>query len=394
MAIQISGTTVINNSRKGIFQSANIGSYANPARPTGASTGDLIYSTTDNQVQVWNGSAWVAVGSGQLISASGGNAVSPAPGGFVNHIFTSPGTFTLTSASAVVEYLIVAGGGGGGNRIAPPYIPIAWTAGGGGGGGVLRGTATITGPATYSVTVGAGGAAQTTPPVHSSNGTPSTFTRPAPLGGTLTAVGGGGGGGDYFGPAPVAEPFRLGNPGGSAGGGMWYQVSIPSIPGTPTYVYQSGTLGQGHGSRASNYVPFGPPSIYPFGSAGGGAGCIGGSAAPVQNQFATSVGPYRAQGVYVNWGIPPSYGDVDPAGRTYFGGGGAMLKGDSFSYGGGGYQVLPESFSGVDGPQKNAVATTGGGGGSSLQGYYGGPAGTAGSGGSGIVIVRYALVQA
>ena len=393
MTIQIGGNTVINNSRKGIFQSANIGAYANPARPTGASTGDIIYSTTNSQLQVWNGSAWVAVGAGKLISASGGTAVSPAPSGFVNHIFTSPGTFTLTSPSAVVEYLIVAGGGGGGNRIAPPYIPTQWTGGGGGAGGVLRGFTTLTGPATYSVTVGGGGSGQTTPPVHASNGTPSTITRPAPLGGTLTAVGGGGGGGDATGPAPTAEPFRLGNPGGSAGGGMQAAANITSIPGTPTYAYQSGTLGQGHGSRAANTIPFGPPTVYPFGSAGGGAGTIGGSAAPQQNQFATAVGPTRAQGVYVHWGIPPSYGDVDPTGRTYFGGGGAMLKGDSFSYGGGGYHVTPNSYSGVNGPQKHGVATTGGGGASSFQGYYGGPYGFAGSGGSGIVIIRYALVQ-
>lgn len=59
MAIQISGTTVINDSRKGIFSSMNAGSFSDGTRPASPSTGDIIYNTTTGKVQVWNGSAWV-----------------------------------------------------------------------------------------------------------------------------------------------------------------------------------------------------------------------------------------------------------------------------------------------------------------------------------------------
>lgn len=58
MAIQISGTTVINNSRKGIFNSMNPGVFANASRPGTPSTGDILYSSTDGYIQVWNGSSW------------------------------------------------------------------------------------------------------------------------------------------------------------------------------------------------------------------------------------------------------------------------------------------------------------------------------------------------
>jgi hypothetical protein len=60
MAIQISGTTVINDSRKGIFQSVNFGSYTTAGRPGSPSTGDIIYNSTDATMQVWNGSSWVS----------------------------------------------------------------------------------------------------------------------------------------------------------------------------------------------------------------------------------------------------------------------------------------------------------------------------------------------
>ena len=59
MAIQISGTTVIDDSRKGIFNSMNPGVYATGSEPGSPSTGDVIYNSTDSVVKVYNGSAWV-----------------------------------------------------------------------------------------------------------------------------------------------------------------------------------------------------------------------------------------------------------------------------------------------------------------------------------------------
>ena len=57
MAIKISGNTVINNSRKATFTSLNPGVYSSP--PSGASTGDIIYNSTTQQIQVYNGTSWV-----------------------------------------------------------------------------------------------------------------------------------------------------------------------------------------------------------------------------------------------------------------------------------------------------------------------------------------------
>jgi hypothetical protein len=62
MAIQISSTTVINDSRRGIFASMNPGSYASASRPTSPATGDLIYNSTEGQLQIWKGSSWEPIG--------------------------------------------------------------------------------------------------------------------------------------------------------------------------------------------------------------------------------------------------------------------------------------------------------------------------------------------
>jgi len=57
MSIQISGNTVIDDSRKGIFQKVHSGSYSSP--PSGASEGDMIYDTTEKTIKVYTGSEWV-----------------------------------------------------------------------------------------------------------------------------------------------------------------------------------------------------------------------------------------------------------------------------------------------------------------------------------------------
>ena len=60
------------------------------------------------------------------ISATGGTITTD--GNYTVHTFTSSGTFTVTSGSGNVEYLVVGGGGGGGTG----------SAGGGGGAGEVR----------------------------------------------------------------------------------------------------------------------------------------------------------------------------------------------------------------------------------------------------------------
>lgn len=58
MAIQISSTAVIDNSRKGIFISLNPGVYTTATRPGSPSTADIIYNSTTGFVEYWNGSTW------------------------------------------------------------------------------------------------------------------------------------------------------------------------------------------------------------------------------------------------------------------------------------------------------------------------------------------------
>ncbi len=68
MPYQISGTAVINQSRKGIFTSVNVGSYTSSNRPTTISAGDIIYNSTLKVLEVYNGSAWLAYNLSSLPS--------------------------------------------------------------------------------------------------------------------------------------------------------------------------------------------------------------------------------------------------------------------------------------------------------------------------------------
>jgi len=394
MSIQINGTDVVDDNRKGIFQSANVGSFANPARPGSASTGDLIWSTTDNELQVWNGSAWeTAVGSGTVISASGGSEFTPG-NGYKLHIFTGPGTFTLSNGPAQVEYAIVAGGGGGGSigRIfaqsgfpSPPQGP----GGAGGGGGLLISSSTFA-PGNYSVQVGGGGAggpaspgpgfAWPTDAGPGSNGGNSSISGPS---GTFTAIGGGGGGG-IINPQPSTPArYQPGLPGGSGGGGF-------NSGG-------SGTPGQGF-----------PGEAFTSHANGGGAGFPGFRSYPISPTTlneCTGVG-YSIDG----WGIPSSYGtsatpNLSPQraeGRFFAGGGGYYIPHSPVSIRAGG-GAINQPTQGTGGAGVSGSTNTGGGGsgarGSASTFYpYGqtvaGPAtGAGGSGGSGIVIIRYRTIQ-
>ena len=163
-------------------------------------------------------------------SATGGTVTTA--GGKTIHSFTSPGpsTFTVTSGSGTVEYLVVAGGGGnaigqGGNRES-----------GSGAGGLLNASGFLVSPGPYSITVGNGGVGQ-------SNGGPSSF-------GPITATGGGAG---------ANYDSNIGSPGGS-GGGNWYSGASPAT-GIPGQGNPGGIWGGGN-----NWI----------GGGGGGAGGPGG----------------------------------------------------------------------------------------------------------------------
>jgi hypothetical protein len=89
-------------------------------------------------------------GPPQGLVASGGIISEYEDGASVYkaHIFTAPGTFTISSTGSygsTVEYLVVAGGGGAGTG----------GGGGGGAGGMITGTAPIT-TGNFAVSVGDG----------------------------------------------------------------------------------------------------------------------------------------------------------------------------------------------------------------------------------------------
>ena len=264
--------------------------------------------------------------------ATGGDTIM-TDGTYWYHAFLSSGTFTPAKGLSC-DYLVVAGGGGSGNSS---------NAGGGGAGG-LRSTVTATGGGgsletaksfasgtAYTITIGGGGGISTNGSNSSIAGTGLT---------TITSTGGGYGGNGGAGSA--------GNTGGSGGG----------VYNFPTFSAGSGTANQGFAGGGA--IP-GPPNFYAGG--GGGAGAVGtvpnGGNGVQITAFATPTGTGANSGYYAGGGA----GAAD-AGTRGTGG-----------LGGGGTGGLPQATGATAG-----TANTGGGGG-----------GYATSGGSGIVIVRYAV---
>lgn len=55
MAIKVGNNTVIDDSRKGIFQKMHPGSYS--SLPS-ASAGDMVYDSVEKTIKVYTGSEW------------------------------------------------------------------------------------------------------------------------------------------------------------------------------------------------------------------------------------------------------------------------------------------------------------------------------------------------
>lgn len=274
------------------------------------------------------------------IVATGGNqtpANGLAPGnGYKYHTFTSPGTFTISSGLNFIEFIIV-GGGGGGN-----------TGGGGGAGGIAYSSGYFIGPGTYPITVGPGGST-------ASQGGDSTFD-------TINGKGGGGG--------PGAAP-------GGSGGGAGFPN--PSVGGTATQPTQPSGTGAGSGTVLMYGNPGGNRND--VGGGGGGAGQAGtpDNAGPGGSgqQFPQFTGPLI--------GVPA----LNPLNGYFAGGGGAGTRNGSpgplnnGGAGGGGAGGGDNNTPGYNGTTNSG----GGGGGGSTQSGVGNSPG--GSGGSGIVVLRY-----
>ena len=295
--------------------------------------------------------------AGNSIKATGGNIVFD--GTYVYHVFPTTGAFVPTQP-VTADILVVAGGGAGGVR----------QGGGGGAGGVIYFSPRTLSPTSYTCTVGAGGAGVVSDTVNGNNGNNSIF------GAYTAAIGGGGGMGN------MVSTGTGGNAGGSGGG---------ANNGYPSYTPAGGATTQ-TGTGATSY----------YGNAGGGGsgaswGSGGGGGAGAVGQGSTGTYP-SAGGVgtsaFSSWGLATGAGQ-NVSGTYYFAGGGGSGAGGSTSvgglggYGGGGQGGITDNagasaaYAGTSG-----TANTGGGGGAT-GGNNGNYVAASGSGGSGIIIVRY-----
>lgn len=253
------------------------------------------------------------------------------------NIATAVSNFSLAfSFDFLAEYLVIAGGGGGGGR----------HGGGGGAGGYRAGSITLTTSNEYAVTVGAGGAGSS-----GESGSGGTLRGSSGSNSVLhTIISAGGGGGAASSPALS----------GGSGGGGGYDLTAAGFGNTPAVSPSQGNNG-GLGGATS---PFN-------GGGGGGAGQVGGNAGSTGG----------AGGAGVSSSITGTA--VTRAGG---GGGGGYINGSAAGVGGAG--------GGGAGGYGTAVATsgqvnTGGGGGGAGGGVFPNN-GRSGSGGSGVVILKYA----
>lgn len=308
---------------------------------------------------------------GGAFSATGGSEVLTPGNGYKYHYFTSSSTpgFEVISGSSTIDVLIVAGGGGGAS-----YTGSAYANG-------LVGSAT-------------------------------TFNHPS-----TPYVVSGGGGGDAYNDSALT---RLKDGGSGGGGGNARVGGYGYNPLTPAPVLAAVPSGQG-GPLPSPYPitqGFGGGTSSGVDGGGGGGGAAGGGTNATAPNTHGPGGPGKSA-FSGDVGIPASYGESGPNPGRYFagggGGGGRVGSAGVGGVGGGGDGT-------VNGVGQNGTANTGGGGGSgdngSGAGHGGGGAGGyrelsgipvsvgpypvligaggagnpyAGSGGSGIVIVRYLL---
>ena len=369
----------------------------------GTADGNLLI-TTEGQgltfVYVDSTVGWKTVHENEF--TQGGSNFIVATGGTITesgnckiHTFTGPGTFTVCTAAVsaannVVSYLVVAGGGSGGSSNSPTNN----TAGGGGAGGFREykspvtpytaspldgnpgGTAITVSAQAYPITVGAGGAAQSTLASNGNDGSNSIFS-------TVTSAGGGGGGASNV-PAPGQS--RTGRDGGSGGGGAG--GTSPSANGgsgnTPPVTPSQGNRGGNYSSTSPDHAS----------SGGGGAGATG---------FDKPGGICGLSGGPGGSGVTTAINGTT-TGFAGGGGGGAGIcgcasnntqfpNGRAAAPGTGQADTL--GFGGATGGRNQAFGggagtdNKGGGGGAGAGNTSPGPIQVGGAGGSGIVIIRY-----
>lgn len=288
------------------------------------------------------------VASGYVFPVVSGGTLTSS-GNYYYRTFTSNGSLTVSNGTLSADIFLVAGGGGGGSG----------AGGGGGAGGIyLSPSERILASGSYSIVIGAGGTSGAGGAIPTKGD--STYISGI---GLYILVEGGGYGGQWG--------RSSGSGGSGGGGGSWGGYRGSSV-------YNSST-GPYYGRNGANAVPYNASApVYVFAEGGGGG-------AMEEGQYGIA---------YPNAGY----------GRGGDGGDGLTLSWNSTTYGGGGggggsYYVpnLPRAIGGTGGggygqtkelPSTAGSVNTGGGGGGGYGGISLDESGK--SGGSGIVIIRYA----
>jgi hypothetical protein len=298
--------------------------------------------------------------------ATGGTITTS--GSYTIHTFSTIGAdeFYINVPTLDVDILLVGGGGAGG-----------YWGGGGGAGGFFSATATtFTGGKAYPVWVGAGGVPSTET---ISTATPYYFGGPgdSSLLGRFVALGGGGGAA-FISTEPSilnetirnygSHPLQHGGSGGGGSGGESGYCTTGGAALTSLFGF-TGTP-QGNRGGHGRYRAEGSISGY-AGSCGGG-----GASTPGTNHPSVS-----SPGTVGGNGLPSS---ISGSSVTYAGGGGGSSRsGGSLGGSGGGGDGADSTT------QNNGTDGLGGGGGGQFHEPAGDVNSQGGTGGSGVVIIRY-----
>jgi len=327
--------TVSENNATEAYQTLLAGLFSNTAAITSiniATSG--LGSWVQNSTFYLYGVAKLGTTPAIVPYATGGDTIM-TDGTYWYHAFKSSGTFTPQKILSC-DVVVVAGGGGAGADAS------AGQGAGGGAGGIFYATSQSLASGTgYAAIVGGGGAGNKAgnSGLRGDNGSNSTFA-------SLTAAVGGGGGG----PGNSTLGGASGGSGGGGGGGS-------SSTGTGGASTQTGTGGTGYGNAGGAGVSIAA-------GAGGGAGAVGGSASG-------SIGGTGGIGLntWSSWASTTGTGDSG-----------------YFASGGNGWSTAATRPLGGGGPSSGTVAI-----GSAYANTGGGAGGFVGNGGSGIVLVRYAV---
>lgn len=165
-------------------------STAGVLNPAGGGTG-ITTTPANGQIPIGNGTnytaATITAGTGITVTNGAGSISIAASGGgqVYSAAYDTSTTWVAPTGVTRVRVWCIGGGGGGGSNTSCLASPQS-----GGAGGVAIGVYTVTPGTTYTVTVGAGGAGQTTNGNGSSGGTSSFGPAGSPV---ISATGGAGG---------------------------------------------------------------------------------------------------------------------------------------------------------------------------------------------------------